>query len=194
MRMRLVSPNIKNRGFKVETVDKNTSGKALIQWTCENPYIAAMVCVCWKLAGAPLDIWIGRFGRKFNPSELPPMSTMMPFRTLRRTQFNNLFALSCETKKFSLRIPRPQSISPFPPFIQSLWAASFGGFLLKMISIPRSFPALSSSRPVSFIFPSFEVWYANMRCVDPYSQTMRYPCFILAFPQGGAQMNTIPSW
>ena len=90
------------RGIRVILyLDHETSGSAHIRGDFANPFIAATVCVFWRLVGRlSIDIWIGMVGTKVNPSDRPNGNVKLPFPVVNRSQFTRLFALGCETRKF----------------------------------------------------------------------------------------------
>ena len=82
-------------------MDNDPATNALIRGDCSNPFLAAMICIFWKLVGKlSLDVWIGRVRPKVNPADLPARGSKLPFETPLTAQFKNLYKLLNETLLF----------------------------------------------------------------------------------------------
>ena len=89
-------------------IDNDAASNALIRGDCSDPVLAAMIRAFWEKAERlSLDVWIGRVGSAANPADRPARRKKLPFKVLKRVQFNSPFHLICTTLRGEARWPLP---------------------------------------------------------------------------------------
>ena len=84
-------------------IDNNNVATSLVRGDSGTDSIAAMIAMFWRIAEAySIDVWIGRVSSKRNPADLPTREVQLPFKVLRRMEFNELFKLLQLTRKWDM--------------------------------------------------------------------------------------------
>ena len=83
-------------------IDNNNVLTSLVRGDSSSDFIASMVACFWRIAESfSIDVWLGRVHSKRNPADLPTRNSHLPFKTLERVEFSQLYTLLTLTLKWN---------------------------------------------------------------------------------------------